>query len=71
MAKIVDKPAFINISTPKLLWRFGEYCSVEVMKKVCQILQGLVRPDFVFDTYKSDNTKGKQVKNRDRHSNIC
>ena len=63
-AKIIDEAAFIKINTPKMSSTFREYCSVEVMKKVCQISQGIVRLDFVFDTYKSDSIEGQTRENR-------
>ena len=40
-AKVIDGTAFININTPKTPRIFGEYCSVEVMEKVCRILKGV------------------------------
>ena len=63
-AKVIDGTALININTPKTSRTFGEYCSVEVMEKVCWILKGVAWLDFVINTYKSDSIKGQTRENR-------
>lgn len=62
-AEITDGAAFIRINTPKTSRTFREYCSVELMKKISQISQGIVRLNFVFDTYKSDSIKEQTKEN--------
>ena len=69
-AKTIDGPAFININTPKTSRAFREYCSVQVTEKVRQILQCVVRLDFVFDTYKSDSIKEQTRENRGKSIRI-
>ena len=62
VAKIIDGEAFININTPKTSWTFGEYCSVEVMEKVCQILLCKVLCDLILCL--PDSIKDKTRENR-------
>ena len=61
---VIDGAAFVNINQPKSSKTFGEYCDVEIKKKVEILANKVQRLDLVFDTYIPNSIKSETRESR-------
>ena len=53
--KVVDGAAFVNMNPPKLSSTYGDYCEMELFRKIKHASQHVERLDLVFDIYKENS----------------
>ena len=57
--KLVDRAVIVNINPKRHSKTYGEYCDVELTKRISNIAQNSDRLDLAFDIYRTESTKSQ------------